>query len=366
MSGYVDKRCAALMRAVRRSGCDCLLVTKPENVYYLSGFTGEDSWLVVGKGRRLLVTDSRFTEEAALTAPGSEVHVRKGGMAAETADLLKDFGARIGFEAAHLTVAAKDALSAPKARFRLVSTSGLVEGLRLIKDASEIAAIRKAVAAAEKALRQTLAETRRGTTEAGFAARLEYAMREEGAESAAFPSIVAGEPLSSLPHAKPTRALLSVSSTMLVDWGARVERYNSDLTRVAAWGKVTPRIARIWRVAKAAQKDALRSIKAGVLTASVDAVARRVIADAGFGGFFGHGLGHGVGLEVHEGPVLSPRGKSRLKAGMVVTVEPGIYLPGEGGVRLEDMVLVTRRGAELLTTVSRDPRALGALARIGS
>jgi Xaa-Pro aminopeptidase len=366
MAEAFDKRCSSLMKKARAAGCDAILVTKPENVVYLSGFTGEDSWLVVGRGRRLLVTDSRFTEEAALSAPGTEVYTRNGGMASETTGLLKRFGKRIGFESSNLSVAQRDALSPKKSPFRLLPTSGLVEDLRLVKDASEIATIRQAVRAAEVAFRMTLPHIGRRTTESDFAAALEYEMRLQGASGAAFPTIVAGEPLSSLPHAKPTRAMLSVSSTMLVDWGARVARYNSDLTRVAAWGKVTPRIARIWGVVKAAQRQAIQSIKAGVSAASVDAVARRVIADAGFGEFFGHGLGHGVGLEVHEGPSLSPRSKSRLKAGMVVTVEPGIYLPGEGGVRLEDMVLVTGTGVELLTTVSRDPRALGVLARLGS
>ncbi len=189
-------------------------------------------------------------------------------------------------------------------------------------------------------------------------------MRQGGAEGAGFPTIVACEPLSSLPHAKPTGAMACGSSTLLVDWGARVERYNSDLTRVVAWGKVSARLARIWKVCKAAQKAALGSIKAGVSASTVDAAARRVIADAGFGEFFGHGLGHGVGLEVHEGPGLGPRSHTRLAAGMVVTVEPGIYLPGEGGVRLEDMVLVTPRGGEVLTTLSRDPRALAALRHV--
>lgn len=360
MQERFEKRCAALMRKARCKGADATLISKPENVYYLSGFTGEDSWLLVGRKRRLIVTDSRFTEEAAKSAPGVEVFARKGGIAAETAGLLKGFGEHVAFEAGDMTFETHRVLSAKRPRsVKLTPVTGLVEELRIFKDAFEIAAIRKAIAVAETAFRATLEDVDGRTSEADFAGALEYAMRREGAEAAGFPSIVAGEPLSSLPHAKPGAMRVLDSPTLLVDWGARLGRYNSDLTRVVTWGKVSARLTRIWKVCKAAQKAALGSIKAGVRASTVDAAARRVIADAGFGEFFGHGLGHGVGLEVHEGPGLSPRSNARLAAGMVVTVEPGIYLPGEGGVRLEDMVLVTPGGAQVLTTISRDPRALG-------
>jgi len=366
MSEESAGRCATLIRKMKKAGLSACLITKPENIHYICGFCGEDSWLVLGRKCRVLITDSRFTEEAGRSAPDFDVHLRRGGIAAETAEILKKVGGRIGFEANHLTVSAHEVLTPKRSkRYQLVAQTGLIEEMRLIKDAGEIAAIRRAISAAEDGLKIALSRTKKGASEAEFAATLDYWMREQGATGAAFPTIVAGEPLSSLPHATPTDARLYVSSTLLVDWGARVGYYNSDLTRVVAWGKVTPRIARIWGVVKAAQREALRTIRAGVSAVRVDAAARRVISQAGFGEFFGHGLGHGVGLEIHEGPTLSPRSKVRLKAGMVVTVEPGIYLPGIGGVRLEDMVLVTARGAEILTTVSRDPHVLGALSRLG-
>lgn len=351
------------MRRARQKGGQAVLVTKPENVYYLSGFTGEDSWLIIAGRRRILVTDSRFTEEATLSCPEWQIHSRKGPIAAEAGGLLKHLGLPTAFEGGNLSVDTRGLLAGEiRRKAQLLSTSGLVEGLRLRKDRLEIRAIRRAVAAAESALKSTLRHTRAADDESAFAAALDYNMRLEGAESSAFPTIVAGEPASSLPHAKPGKKRIYDSPSLLLDWGARVARYNSDLTRVVWWGKVLPQIARIWRAAREAQRAALKVIRPGVLASRADAAARRVIADAGYGEFFGHGLGHGVGLEVHEGPTLSPRSQLRLAEGMVVTVEPGIYLPGVGGVRVEDMVLVTAGGAEILTHVARDPRVLGDLA----
>ena len=353
------RRCRRLMRLVARKGAGAFLVTKAENVRYLSGFTGEDSWLVLAPRRRILIADSRFTEEAALSSPGWEVVKRKGGMAAEAAGVLRHIRAKAAFEAANVTVETHKALLRRLGRRRrLVATGGLVESLRTLKDEAEIAYIRKAIAAAERGFKAALGGLRKGADESSFAADLERAMRMEGADGAAFPTIAACEPKSSLPHAKPGHKRLSESGTLLVDWGARVGGYNSDLTRVIAWGKVTPDIRRMWGVVRAAQAAALRIVRPGVPAARVDAAARKVISQAGFGKCFGHGLGHGVGLEVHEGPTLSPKSKAILKAGMVVTIEPGIYLPGVGGVRVEDMVLVTRRGAEVLTHVSREGRVL--------
>jgi len=356
-------RCAALVSKARRSGCRAVLVTKIENVFYLSGFTGEDSWLILAARRPIILTDSRFTEEAGLTSPDWRVECRKGPITAEAARILKSIGLPTAFEAGSLSVDTHRLLArALKGRVRLTPTTGLVESLRMRKDRFEMAAIRRAISAAERGFLAALGDLKTSATESSFAAALEYHLRLAGAAQAAFPIIAACQPNSSLPHAKPGSKRICESPTLLVDWGARRGGYNSDLTRVVAWGKVTPQIGRIWRVARAAQKAALRAIRPGAPAARVDAAARKVITDAGFGRFFGHGLGHGVGLEVHEGPTLSPKSKTRLAEGMVVTVEPGIYLSGVGGVRVEDMVLVTRRGAKVLTHVSRDPRSLARLA----
>jgi Xaa-Pro aminopeptidase len=350
--------------SLKHHECEAILVTCSENVRYLSGFTGEDSWLVVAPGRATLVTDSRFAEEAERACTACEIHVRKGALAAETAGLLRIGGCAVGFEAADLSVKTVDDIRGLlKKRISLKATTGVVEALRVIKDDVEIAAVKAAIRCAERAFRTALSEVRSDITESAFAAALEYHMRLLGAAGAAFPTIVAADPDSSLPHAKPGNARICGAASFLVDWGARVDGYNSDLTRVISTGTVSPRMSRVCRTVRAAQKAAIKAVKPGVSAAGVDALARKVITDAGFGEFYGHGLGHGVGLAVHEGPALSPRAAGRLRAGMIVTVEPGIYLPGEGGVRIEDMVLVTSRGAEVLTHVAREPGRLAAAVR---
>jgi len=363
MNEPFGSRCATALGRARKSGALTLVVTKAEHVHYLSGFTGEDSWLILAARRRILVTDSRFTEEAETTAAGWQVQRRQGPIALEAAGLLKTLALPAGFEGASLSVETHRVLArALRKKAALVETNGLVESIRLCKDRFEIQSIRKAIAAAETAFEVTLRSVNSRSTESSVAAELEHNMRLAGAQGAAFPTISACEPSSSLPHAKPGSKRLCDSPTLLLDWGARVGRYNSDLTRVVAWGKVSPAIHRMYKVARAAQKAALSLVGPGIPAARVDAAARKVIADAGFGEFFGHGLGHGVGLEIHEGPTLSPKSTVRLKPGMVVTVEPGIYLPGVGGVRVEDMVLITLTGAEILTHVGRNPLSLGILA----
>ena len=368
------RRCSKLLKKLRRAGCGALLVSHPVNARYLSGFPSEGAWLLVAPRRRILLTDSRFTEEAERSCPGWEIREREGSMVAAAAGEIARVGEKAGFEAAHLSVEARDRLAgalqkagstgAASAR-ELKATSGLVESLRMVKDEAEIEAIRRAARVAERAMRATLEAVSAHASEREFAVALEYRMRSEGAEAASFPTIAAAEPTSSLPHARPGEAAALGASSLLVDWGARLEGYNSDLTRVVARSKLAGRISEIWRVVTAGQRAAVSAVKAGVRADRVDRAARKVIEDAGYGECFGHGAGHGVGLEVHEAPALSPRDRTRLRAGMVVTVEPGIYLPGVGGVRLEDMVVVRAGGAEVLTRISRKPRSLGKRVRGG-
>ncbi len=360
MSVDHDRRCARALRQAKKAGCGALLVTSTVNVRYLSGFAGEDSWLVVAPAGRTLITDSRFVEEAERSSPGSLLHLRKGKIADEAADILKKAGTPVGFEARHVPVAVFERIrSRLRGRAHLVATEGIVEALRRVKDTREIEQMRKAAVAAVSAFRRAAVDFPGTGSENDFAAALEYHMRLEGSEGAAFPTIVAREPNSSLPHARPSDERLCDAATFLVDWGARLGGYNCDLTRLVARDKVSARVSDIWRVLTRARKAALALIKPGVSVRRVDAAARSIIAEAGYGEFFGHGLGHGVGLEVHEEPVLSPRSSARLSKGMVVTVEPGIYLPGEAGARLEDMVQVTENGMRILTRLARDPAALG-------
>jgi Xaa-Pro aminopeptidase len=239
------------------------------------------------------------------------------------------------------------------AEVEIQPTSGLVEQLREIKDAAEIAQLRQAIWYAEKAFGVLRASLTPEKSEKRVADELEYQMRLFGAKGYSFPSIVAAGARAALPHATPTDRPIGESDLLLVDWGASGALYKSDLTRVLVTGKISPKLERVYRVVLKAQQQAIAAIRPGAVAQDVDRVAREAIDRAGFGRYFGHGLGHGLGLEVHEAPRLTARNTAVLKPGMVVTVEPGIYLPGWGGVRIEDDVLVTRSGCEVLTQVPK-------------
>jgi Xaa-Pro aminopeptidase len=233
---------------------------------------------------------------------------------------------------------------------KLAITRGLVESLREIKDESEVATIREAVRIAEQALASVRQGLDLGMSEKQVADELEYRIRREGGTCGAFPAIIGVGPRAALPHGRPTEhTRLQDADFVLIDWGARYAGYHSDLTRVLVTGKLSPQFEKVYRVVLAAQEAAIRNLHPGMLMKDVDAAARQVIAEAGFGEAFGHALGHGIGLAVHEPPRLGPDQARPLAAGMVVTVEPGIYLPGWGGVRIEDDVLVTSEGCEVLT-----------------
>ena len=256
---------------------------------------------------------------------------------------------RLGIEGDSMTVGLRDRLAAKLPTTELAATAGLVEKLRQIKDKEEVGRLRNAVWQAEKAFAVLRSTLRPETTEKEAADELEHQLRLFGAKDAAFPSIVAVGPRAALPHATPTQKRIGEDDFVLVDWGASEGLYRSDLTRVLVTGRISPKFERIYRVVLEAQTRAIAAIRPGVGAHDVDNVARTVIAKAGFGRRFRHGLGHGLGLLVHEAPRLAVKSPTILKPGMVVTVEPGIYLPGWGGVRIEDDVLVTRTGHEVLT-----------------
>jgi len=351
-----------LTRKFANAGIDALLVASSANVRYLSGFTGEDSYLMVGRGWTALITDSRFAEQARRDCPDIEHVIRKGAMAKAVAGSLRGRGARrLGLESEHATLAMDAALGEVISPRRLRRTSRLVDGLRETKDDAEIRAIRRAVRAAQEAFVDLLAPGARaliGRSEADVAGELEYRMRQQGASGAGFPSIVAAGAHAALPHYRPGSARIRPSQAVLFDWGAVVDGYCSDLTRVVFTGRIPPQLGRIYEVVLQAQQAGIRAVRAGRSVRAVDAAARDVIAAAGFAQRFGHGLGHGVGLEVHERPAVSPRADSRLRKGHVIAVEPGIYIPGVGGIRIEDDVLVTRDGAKPLSDL---PKALAAM-----
>jgi Xaa-Pro aminopeptidase len=345
-----------LRRAVARAGAEALLVTNFTNVTYLTGFTGDDSYLVVRSDGDVILSDSRYTTQLEEECPGLDVQIRGPGvsMLATVARLLKKAKIeRLGIEADSITVAIREKIATELPRLEILATSHLVEKLRQIKDPSEIARLRRAVRYAEQAFGVLRATLQPDKTERQVRDELEYQMRVFGADDRAFPSIVAVGPRAALPHATVTERVIGNDDFVLVDWGATGGLYRSDLTRVLVTGKISTKLERIYRVVLSAQLKGIKAIRPGVTGAQVDRAARRVIEEAGYGRRFGHGLGHGIGLEVHEAPRLGAESRTVLKPGMVVTVEPGIYIPGWGGVRIEDDVLVTRDGHEVLTTAAK-------------
>jgi Xaa-Pro aminopeptidase len=357
-NGVEAGRRRRLATRLKREGLDALLVTSPANVRYLSGFTGEDSYLLVRVGAAVLLTDGRFAEQARLDCPRIEHFIRKGSMAAAVAAAVRGDGApalrRVGLEAAHVSLSLFAKLAKLLSRRLFRQTHDLVEDLRLVKDAHELSAIREAVRVAQDAFKGLIARGAKslvGRSEAEVAAELDYRMRQLGAEAASFPTIVAAGAHAALPHYRPGATRIRSGQGVLFDWGAIVEGYCSDLTRVVFVGRIPPQLGRIYEVVHRAQAAGIAAVKAGRSVRAVDAAAREVIAEAGFGEQFGHGLGHGVGLEIHEGPTMGARAKGRLRRGNVVTVEPGIYLPGVGGVRIEDDVLVRSGRAEVLSNL---------------
>ena len=350
------KRRDRLRRAVRKQGVDSLLVTNFVNVTYLTGFSGDDSYLLVRCDGDVMLSDGRYTTQLSEECPGLDVHVRQPGvkMLESVAKLIgRAKVRRLGIEADSMTVSLRDGIADKLPKLEIRPTSGLVEQLRQIKDKQEIAQIRRAVWLAEKAFGVVRATLRPEMTEKQVADELEHQLRLFGATRSGFPTIVASGPRAALPHASPGGGEIGSSDFLLIDWGADGGLYKSDLTRVLVTGRISPKLERIYRVVFKAQQKAIAAIRPGALAHNVDRAARQVIAKANLGRHFGHGLGHGLGLEVHEAPRMGANSRVELKPGMVVTVEPGVYLPGWGGVRIEDDVLVTRTGQEVLSSLSR-------------
>jgi Xaa-Pro aminopeptidase len=349
---YDDRRRRLLARL--DAHCDGILVTAIVNVRYLTGFTGSNAALLVDRSGVLLATDGRYVTQAGRECADVELVVDRE-CAAALVDRARLRGtARLGFDSAAVSVAAYDALAAAAEGVTLTAVPGLVEELRSVKDASEVAHIRAACAIADAAFTDVMTAVRAGETERSVAHRLEACMWEHGSETPAFPTIVAGGPNSAVPHHRPTDRRLESGDLIKCDFGAVVDGYHSDLTRTVVLGQPADwqlDLHALVRRAQAAGRDAVVPDATG---RDVDARARAVITDAGHGSDFSHGLGHGVGLEIHEAPALGARSRDALAAAMVVTIEPGVYLPDRGGVRIEDTVLVTTAGAESLTTSPRD------------
>jgi Xaa-Pro aminopeptidase len=357
-----SRRSKAFKAFVKQTPGEAVLVSRPEDVSYLSGFTGEDSYLLMGKDWAVLITDGRFTEQAANECAGLDVFTRSSPVPKVVAERMKDAKARrLVVQGDHMTLRGSDMLAGQVGKGRVAHASDVVIGLRATKDDSELASIRKAIKAAETAFRQLMAGGAGafvGKTERQIAAELEHRMRDAGASGPSFDTIVAAGPHGSLPHYRAGARKIRSGEAVLIDWGAKVEGYCSDLTRVVFMNTIPPKLGEIYDLVLQAQKAGIAAVKAGVSGARPDEAARKVIADGGYGKQFMHSLGHGIGLVVHELPVLAGRAKGRLRSGQVVTVEPGIYLPGEGGVRIEDDVLVTAQGAKRLTSLPREIKTM--------
>ncbi len=338
---------------------DGLLITHPADLAYLSGFTGDDSIGVMTARSLVLVTDFRFTEQAAIEAPWMRVIARKGKMAEAVAKALSASRVRrVGFEANFCTYgtieAIRRALAGMKLDIELVSLNDALVNVRKTKQPSEVETIRSAGRCAQEAFLAVKRSLKSGQTENDLAAKLVYEMGKRGASGASFPPIVASGPSSSLPHYRPANLAIKNNALLLIDWGAHYNGYCSDLTRTLIVGKVSRKLREIYNVTLEAQLAAIDKIRAGVTNRAVDKAARDVITRAGYGKFFGHGLGHGIGRDIHESPRVSHLADEEpLGPGMVITVEPGIYLAGEGGVRIEDDVVVTERGCEMLTSLDK-------------
>lgn len=355
MTRYNTRR-NKLRRELKRAGMDSILITNFTNVTYLTGFTGDDSYLLITPTDEVMVSDSRYSQQLEEECPGLDVVIRTSAMPmmASLAKLTKKTGVRkMTLESQSLTLSLFDQLEATLAGVTLLRSSGLVEGLREIKDAHEIQEIRNAIDLAQRTFAVIRASLRPEQTEKEVAYAIENQIRLFGGNGCSFPPIVAVGPRAALPHAHPTHHQIKESGFVLIDWGAVGNLYISDLTRVLVTGKIPAKLERIYNIVLQAQLAAIKKIKPGAIMKDVDAAARSVITKAGYGKRFGHSLGHGIGLEVHEGPGLAPRQERPLKAGMVVTVEPGIYLPNWGGVRIEDDILVTRDGHEVLSSVPK-------------
>ena len=344
-----NRRSALLKDELRLRSLDSFLVTKDVNVSYLSGFSGHDAVMVVTPRKSFLIADSRYIEDARDSVKGLEVRLVRRSSYESIREIVSDYRLkRIGFESMDLPYEAANRLKRFVSGASLLPVKDLVEETRSVKDADEITSIKRSIRLTKKILEDVLALIRPGMSEESIAKKLEIAFLERGAKPG-FELIVAADANSSKPHACPTAKKILKNSFVMIDVGCSFKEYNSDMTRMVLMGRVSERIRKIYEIVRAAQVKAIDMIAPGVEIAKIDAAARECIQDEGFGKYFGHALGHGVGMEVHEKPTVSGVSEGVLKSGMVFTVEPAIYIPKFGGIRLEDMVLVTDKGCEVLT-----------------
>ncbi|GAA0115927.1 M24 family metallopeptidase [Clostridium senegalense] len=349
------KRLETLRKTMSENGLDGVLLQGDINRNYMSGFKGDESYSIITKDRAIFITDFRFTEQANQQVENYEIHEYQRPFETFLDKMVKELNIKkLGFEENVLTFdlyeSYKNAVNC-----ELIPLNGMVEKLRLIKSKDEIEAIKKAQQIADSAFEHMLEFIKPGMTEKEIGLELEFYMRKLGASGLSFPSIVASGVRSSLPHGTATEKVVERGDFLTLDFGAVYDGYCSDMTRTIVIGEPNDKMKEIYNIVLNAQEAALKAVKPGMSCFDLDKIARDIIKDAGYGEYFGHGLGHGVGRLIHEAPMVSFRSNEVLEPGMVITDEPGIYIPNFGGVRIEDLILVTEDGCEVL---SKSPKNL--------
>ncbi|WP_439644829.1 M24 family metallopeptidase [Aneurinibacillus tyrosinisolvens] len=340
----------AIRKQLDAHNIDGLLVTNAYNRRYTTGFTGSSGYCLITEQGAELITDFRYVEQAAQQAEGFDVIRHEADIVETVAARVKQYGVKkLGFEKNHVTYALFERLEALNPNVELVPVSSIIEELRLLKTPDEVAIIKEAAAIADNTFTHILSFIKPGMTELQVANEMEFHMRSQGASSSSFDTIVASGLRSALPHGVASEKAIEKGDMITLDFGAYYKGYCSDITRTIAVGEPGDKLKEIYNVVLKAQLNGVQHMKAGLTGIQADALTRDIIKEAGYGEYFGHSTGHGIGLEVHEGPALSMRGNQILAPGMMVTVEPGIYIEGTGGVRIEDDVLITEDGCEIIT-----------------
>ncbi len=351
---HFQGRIAKLRNMIAGSGVNAMLVSRPENRFYLTGFTGTSGAVLITPAGACLITDFRYEEQARCQSPHCRVVLAQETVLDTLASVMEQTGAgTLGCEGDYLTQQQFTALG-EKFGEGVIPLYGRVEELRRIKDETEIECIFRAADLSDRAFKHVLPLLREGVSEGELALELEFFMRREGAAGVAFPLIVASGPRSAMPHGRASDRRLSAGDMVIMDFGPILDSYCSDMTRTVAVGRADKKMGDVYRIVLEAQLAGIMAVREGVRASEVDGAARAVIEGYGFGKNFGHSTGHGLGLQIHENPRLSSRDETVLKKGMVVTVEPGIYLPGLGGVRIEDTVLVMEKGCRVLNSSPKD------------
>ncbi len=355
MKSQIENRIDKLRLLLKEKDMDAVLVTKRENYVYLSGFNGSSAHLIITQNDAFLVTDFRYVEQAVKQAPLYEIIEYKDSILVTINNVIKTKGIDIlGFEEDHVTCKSYREFEEKLNVKEIKPLAGMIDNLRMKKDKGELELIKKAVKIADDAFSHILGYIKPGVKEIEVAAELEYFIKKQGARGVSFDTIVASGYRSALPHGVASEKAIEQGDAVTMDFGAIYEDYCSDMTRTVFVGKPDEELSKIYNIVLSAQQSAVRGAKKGLTGKEIDSIARDLISKEGYGDCFGHGLGHGVGLEIHEEPRLSLKGSIIMDDGMVVTVEPGIYIPGLGGVRIEDMIVINGDNPLVLTGSSRE------------